>query len=75
MINKIPTNIKRLFHTLEGVNTSIETGVTDEGDQWYAAGGSHLAIGQDARLFKDWELVATFSGADELCAEVSNWHP
>ena len=62
--------ILELFYLLEGMNVIIANGITDEGEQWYAAGTSHLAVGKEARLFNDWHLVCTSLSAEELCAEV-----
>ena len=58
--------VTAILQSLEGTNARIESGVTDEGDKWFAAGESHLAIGKDARLFKDWELVLISPGIDDI---------
>ena len=66
----ITVAITGLLTTLEGINVVIEDGVTDEGDAWYAAGSSHLALGKEAHLFKDWQLVHTSPNLKDLCAKV-----
>ena len=72
---KASIKVIALLQSLEGINARIESGVTDEGDRWFAAGESHLAIGKDARLFRSWQLVLVSPGIDELSAQVSYHHP
>ena len=55
---------------IEGSFVEIEAGVTDEGESWFSAGESHLTVGNDCRLFKNWELILTTDTPKDLLSEV-----
>jgi hypothetical protein len=61
---------KIVLRLIEGSFVEIEAGVTDEGDSWFSAGESHLTVGKDCRLFKNWELILTTDTPKDLLSEV-----
>ena len=59
-----------ILRLIEGPFAQLESGVTEEGEAWFSAGESHLSVGKDCKLFKSWEVIATFNTPADLLSDV-----